>query len=398
MALFIFLSAFVIRVLVQWKMGVFTAPQTWEYEVVVNNYLAGAGLSYSLYGTTYYSLIAPLYPLLCIIIYSLTNHSFLAVAIIQAAISAFTCVVIFWLGSHIFGKKAGLLAAIITALHPGAIVYTAKFHSFVLDSLLFCLIVWLLIKTKKNPVIMNELKLGAAFGLALLTRATVFIFLPLSWLWLKRNTGKSLYIYILVSLLLLSPWVVRNYIIYKKPVILTSSSNVFWRGNNPLATGTSLGPKGLPMLQEDRKMYQMLYGKSEIEQNNIFWQESIRFIRNNPLRSFKLFIKKLYYFFWFAPTTGSQYQPGWLNIYKIYYSVMVIFGILGLLTLKNLSASSRNDAVLIILFILVIAVAQSLFYVETRHRWAIEPLMLIFSAAGMIRTKEILKKCLIKKI
>jgi hypothetical protein len=32
--------------------------------------------------------------------------------------------------------------------------------------------------------------------------------------------------------------------------------------------------------------------------------------------------------------------------------------------------------------ILCIWIAQSLFYVETRHRWGVEPLMLVLSSAG----------------
>lgn len=394
MSFWIFLSAFLIRVAVQYKLGAFIAPHMLEYETVANNFLAGRGLVYDTYGTTYYSLIAPLYPLLCILVYSLSGHSFFIMSLVQALISSATCVVVFWIGKRIFGYKAGLIAAILTVFHPGFVVYASKFHSFCVDSFLFCLIVWLLIVVREKPDFLNQLKLGMAYGLTLLTRATSLLFLPFSWVWLKKKLKRVFPVYILISFMLLAPWLIRNYIIYKKFIMLSSTANVFWRGNNPLATGTSLAKSGKPMLEEAKDTMSLIDGRSEMEQNRIFWNESFKFIRNNPLKFVKLTLRKFYYFWWFAPTAGSEYKREWLELYIVFYSIIIMFSIFGFIGLKSITAQSRYDVYIIILFMLIIAVTQSLFYVETRHRWAIEPLLLIFAAKGMVSAEEKIRKCL----
>jgi hypothetical protein len=53
----------------------------------------------------------------------------------------------------------------------------------------------------------------------------------------------------------------------------------------------------------------------------------------------------------------------------------------------NLFASKKwngTDALLVALFFLSLMAAHSLYYVEARHRWAVEPLMLAFSANGIV--------------
>jgi 4-amino-4-deoxy-L-arabinose transferase-like glycosyltransferase len=382
MSLLIFVFAFLVRVIIQYLLGSFVHPQTWEYEVAANNLLSGMGLTYNYYGTTYHSLLSPLYPLICAVAYFFTNHSFIAVAIMQAIISSMICVVIFWIGRHLFGGKCGLVAGVMTIFHPGLIIYTAKFHTLVLDSFLFCLVVWLLIAVRKKPVFVNQLKLGLAFGLGMLSRSTIILFLPISWLWLKKGSRQFFLTFLLSSLILFCPWLIRNYTIHKKLMILTSCAN-FWRGNNPLATGTSFAESGKPMLEEAGNIKSLIKGKSEIEQERIFCNEALRFIRNNPAKFFRLFLKKLFYFWWFAPTTGSEYNRPWLELYRIFYIGLVLFSIIGISKLRGLSSSLQYDALIPILLMAIISISQSFYYVETRHRWAIEPLLLVFAAGGI---------------
>lgn len=388
MSLLIFIFAFLIRISVQYYMGSFITPETWEYEKVVNNFFAGRGLVFDLYGTAHSSLLTPLYPMICILTYSLSGHSFFAMAIIQSIISSLICVVIFWIGRDLFGTKVGLLAGALTIIHPGIVIYTSKFHPLVLDSLLFCIIIWMLIQTRKKPDFLNQLKLGLTFGLTMLTRSTVFLFLPVSWIWLRKKTNSFFLIFILTSTIVLMPWLVRNYIIHKKILVVSSSASVFWRGNNPLATGTSLGPSGKPMLEEAGDIRSLIYGKPEIEQSRIFLNESFKFIKNNPSKFIELTLRKLSYFWWFAPTSGSEYKREWLEIYRVFYSLALLFGLLGIFSVKNSQSRVKYDLTIIILLILTISAAQSLFYVEIRHRWAIEPLMLIFTAKGLVYAGE----------
>lgn len=384
MAILVFISAFLLRIVVQLYTGAFVSPQVWEYETAANNFLMGQGLTYNLYGTTYYSLLSPLYSAICIVVYALTGHSFLAIGLFQAVISSFICVIVFLLARHIFGNKTAIIAAILTVFHPGLLIYTSKLHPLVLDSLLICLICWYCVNARSKPGFAIQIKLGAAFGLAMLTRATVILFLPISWLWLVLSSRKKIFAYIFISFMILSPWLVRNYMIHKKILVVSSSANMFWRGNNELATGTALAASGKPMIEEANDFKSRIFGKSEMEQYRIFWEEGFKFVKADSVRFLSLTAKKIFYFWWFAPTSGSEYRKVWLDVYRIYYIIILTLAILGLFSIRKLALSLRYDVFLLLLMIFTIMIAQSLFYVETRHRWAIEPLLLIFTAQGIV--------------
>ena len=372
-------------------MGSFVSPQMWEYEGVVNNFFAGKGLVIEVSGANCYSFVSPLYPIICIIVYFFTGHSFLAIFLLQAMVSAFTCIIIFWIGKEIFGRNTGLLSAAVVALHPGFIIYSTKLHPFVFDTFFICLVAWFLIKTKHCNSWINQLKLGVSFGLGVLTRGTLFFLIPFCWLWLRRRSRGKFVFFIIITAIIISPWLTRNYLIYKKVMLLSGASNFFWRGNNPLASGTALSVSGKAMLEDDKGMNALVYGKSELEQNRIYWGEGIKFMKNKPIKFILLNFKKFFYFWWFAPTTGSEYSYDWLRIYKVYYFALVLFSIFGLISLKGLTDKCRFDAFMLIVLMLGIAVAQSIFYVETRHRWAIEPLLIIFSMYGLVRIAQYLK-------
>ena len=119
-------------------------------------------------------------------------------------------------------------------------------------------------------------------------------------------------------------------------------------------------------------------------------------VKNNPDKFVSLFFKKIYYFWWFSPQFGILYPKHLLPFYKILYSGEFLFALIGILFIAvSRDKSLKHKGILLLMVFLSISVFQSLFYVEGRHRLALEPLLLIFTASGIIL---VLRRSLLRKI
>jgi len=92
---------------------------------------------------------------------------------------------------------------------------------------------------------------------------------------------------------------------------------------------------------------------------------------------------KFLHFWWFAPQTGIRYQAIWFWIYGAYYVAVLACAALGVAALRRLPRESVEQAILVAVFLLGLSTLQSLYYVEGRHRWAVEPMLLIISGGGI---------------
>lgn len=110
----------------------------------------------------------------------------------------------------------------------------------------------------------------------------------------------------------------------------------------------------------------------------------MKFIRSSPTQALHLYGRKLLSFFWFSPQTGLLYPAAYTRGYQWYYAGMAALALLGLWSLRRHLA--RPPMILPILFVASIALYQSLYYVEGRHRWTVEPVLLLFAAQGSLTT------------
>jgi len=182
------------------------------------------------------------------------------------------------------------------------------------------------------------------------------------------------------------PWSVRNTRANGQFVwMLTTEGEDLWDGNNPFATGHSYATPSLLVLEtltpEERR--DLRSQPNELAQSRWFHDRAIAFIRSQPARFVSLTIRKFVYFWSFSPQTGTLYPIEWLRAYQLFYVGVLILAVLGG---RAAFASGRPDTVafvvLLMLFLLGLSALQSFYYVEGRHRWAIEPMLLVLSGGG----------------
>jgi hypothetical protein len=109
----------------------------------------------------------------------------------------------------------------------------------------------------------------------------------------------------------------------------------------------------------------------------------VAFIKGNPGDFVRLTLLKFFHFWWFAPQTGIEYPRSWLRTYQVYYTLVLAFALFGLWwVVVHGERRARLELVLPVVFVLAIAGLQSLYYVEGRHRWGVEPFLLLLAGGG----------------
>jgi hypothetical protein len=189
--------------------------------------------------------------------------------------------------------------------------------------------------------------------------------------------------------LVFAPILIRGHLLYGEIILFRTDIGMnLWYGNHPGASGTSytLSPLPAPVISRlPPELSARINGTGEIDQDRILRGAVLDFARNDPAEAFLLVLKKIYYFWWFSPHSGLLYPAIWLAAYKVYYSVILFFAVIGLLvSLRSARESVRTGTTLFLLLAGSVSLTQALFYVEGRHRWQAEPLLLVFTAAGFL--------------
>ena len=188
----------------------------------------------------------PLYPLLIACIYSALGYEPLFVRLIQAVLSAATCLMPYGLARTAYGERAGLYAALLAACHPLFIFFSGIFMAETL--LLACtgLALWQVQRVVDRPNAPRAVGLGAILGLGALCKPVLLIWVPLLFvvLW-KARIGhgicgvKYMTLVVLTLVLTIVPWTLRNKQVSGHPVLISTNLGVnLLVGHEPSATGS----------------------------------------------------------------------------------------------------------------------------------------------------------------
>lgn len=365
-----------------------------ETDAIALSILSGKGYIYLHLNTNYYFFAYPLSAYFLAFNYLITNWNYLAILILHAGIAAVSVIPLIFIANKAFNKRTALVSGLLYCLHPGLVVFSHMLcPGFILFVFFMLTITYLMVclKTKKRITV----AIGILTGLAVLTRPTLVFLIPAYLIYLiaeKQSLKRilfSLFVIVLLAAVIISPWVYRGYKIYNRFIFIAlSGAENFWKGNNPVASGTGLTKDGqfiLDVASEDFR--NKLFSLNELGQYRLFKDEAIKYIKTHPVNFLKLTIKKFIYFWSFSPQTGLMYPKSWLFIYKILYLFFASFFIMGIYyILKNRQYVNMPIVVFLFFFFIMISLFQSLYYADIRHRWMIEPLLMIISGYGIVNT------------
>jgi 4-amino-4-deoxy-L-arabinose transferase-like glycosyltransferase len=348
----------------------------------------------------------PGYPVILAVIFKLFGHSIFLVKLLNVTLGAATCLLVYAIGRKVFNRGVGLVAAAALALFPSQIyqptmVMTETMATFLIAAFV-CLIVFFAMDsmTWRRAVVV-----GAFIGVTTFVRGeTILLALPLVIVW--ALAGRSLLagvkygaIALGVTALVISPWVLRNWVELGYPILVSTGS-----GEN-LISGHWDGADGegsfVPVIETN----QMYDGYGYPKKETLVYKEQVRsavsFAVNNPRAELELIPKKVFKFYhadskvllWIEkgtldnPAFTATEESHWRAIADVYYWVALAVAGLG----APFWLARRNPGR--VLLLLIVAYYTFLFgfvFVgEQRFHSALIPLLTVFAAVSLVKPVEL---------
>jgi len=363
-------------------------PERFEYDDLARSVVSGHGYVYNQLGTPYRSFYAGLgYMAINIAVDRLAPDSPRAMTVVQSLYAGLLALVVFQIARRFGGDNAGVAAAALTLFHPALVYYdTHKLHPLGFDSLLMMTAVWLLLRLRDRPGMSAALAAGAATAFAILQRGSMALFFVAAIVWLAfvlSRPARLVMIYIAAVVAILAPWVVRNYAIHHAPMLESMTPQQFWKGNATYSDGSGYLAGGRNVYESAPASFVREWQQlDETGQFRLFREEGFAEVRRDPARWGRLVLRKFVYFWTAPPNSGQLYPAAYFPVYLIYYGAMLIAAAVGLVSAYR-DAERRPDVALILVYFASLSIVHALMFVELRHRFAAEPLMLALAPAGL---------------
>jgi 4-amino-4-deoxy-L-arabinose transferase-like glycosyltransferase len=351
--------------------------------------------------------LAPIYPYLLAGVFKVfgvyTSRSSIAILTINSIFSALTILPVYYIARRTFGPRAALWSGWFAAMFPYAWYWAIKWawETSLATLLLTCVF---LLSTRMAGINWIEkdkwvfapsarwsdwLLFGLLWGLITLVNPSLLLWLPFCGLWLlfiqRRAERPHTPIWQasaagLIFVAVLSPWVLRNYLVFHRFIPLRSNFGAELRmGNADDAVGLWrfwVHPSSNVLeLQRYREM-------GEIAYVHMRQQQALEFIRAHPAKFAKLCVRRAVFFWYGTPRdTGMEILTEGRNIGFLLSSILA-FGGLWVMWRR------RNPATF--LFASLLFAAPLIYYVtfpHPRYRAPIEPEMLIL-AVGLFLAAE----------
>ncbi|WP_158748509.1 glycosyltransferase family 39 protein [Acidobacterium sp. S8] len=208
------------------------------------------------------AIVGPVYPVLLAGIFKLfgvySTSSAIAVRIMQSAFASLTCLFLYLCGRDAVGESTGKLAALLWAVFPLNIFFTsAKVWETSLSGLLVAALLWTMLPLRDSLSIARWSATGALLAIAGLTNTSlVVLILPFAIAALWRSRARVLLpacLGALTCLVLVSPWLMRNYHQFGKVMLRSNFPLEFRIGNNEFSYGQkieALHPSNTPSINQ----------------------------------------------------------------------------------------------------------------------------------------------------
>lgn len=341
------------------------------------------------YGLPYSASWTPAYPAALALVTKVFGESYAAFYAANAAFSAATCALIFFIAKETFGRKTAWLALLFSVFYVDMIWYSGVMLAETMGMLLLAFTAWLVVKDR-HPALA-----GLAFGLTCMVKGLFLLALPafLLWIWYKyRSQGwfkKAVYFSLLAGLAML-PWNLRNMRVHKEPVLLEPHwALAIFDGHNPYSTG---GCDYL-FLGTDYGKFYTDPNLSMVEKGRICKQKSLEFALNNPLREVQLTLLKASKHLVFTTSfvlyrTDYPLRKTFFTLSTLQNTVLFPLCVIGLV----FAFRDRNAFGLSLIILFFVGVFITLFAAEVRKRMPFVPFLLLLAAHGAMLLPGLLQR------
>jgi len=318
----------------------------------------------------------------------------------QSIINALTCFVLYFVVAKIFGGRVGLLSCFLYALYPFASWYVPRIAYESLLGLMITLLALSLVRLFERLSLNRDLLVGVVLGGTVLCRG-IFLLFPVALLvgliirfGIKKARVVGHWSLInLIMLVILSPWVIRNYIISREFVPTTTQGGVSYFIGNKIAEYYTLraNTAGLRPEQEGARMYNQIrdaihsenpslsHAEVEAQTDKRLLQMAGADIVEHPLKFIQKILKGMV-LVWFVSDTGLK--SGALLALQAPLLIVSVFGIWW-------GLQERKPVLSVLTLLSYFVFIQTAFSCYGRYSYPMVPILIGFAAYAleMLRCK-----------
>jgi 4-amino-4-deoxy-L-arabinose transferase-like glycosyltransferase len=359
-------------------------------------------------------LSVPTQPVLIAAVALVFGKSYIALRLFFAVLGAATCVLGYLLAERLFDPVVALIAGTLMAIYPYYVYLFALFEYpqpfFIFIMAVAFLLLYGYLQSKRLGTLFLS---GFCLGLGILSVPTAQVFVPLLlaclWVWLGSvaRAARHGVILLLAIAIPMGSWAVRNYLAYGEFVFVNQAAGAnFWVANNQTyfdfgknAVIPACGPgnEGQKYCTDEVTLQQELRDAKLSDKEYVAaderagWRFGWKFIRESPLKSVQLSMRKIAEFWSPMPdavTRGEAYGGSARNwIAVVSYTPILLLAIAGAL----FSVRQTRRLLPIYGYILAFTAVYSVFLPTTRYRLPLDFFLILFAAYAIKQVCEYLK-------
>ncbi|MDH4100194.1 MAG: glycosyltransferase family 39 protein [Nitrospirota bacterium] len=340
---------------------------------------------------------SPLYIYFLAAIFALFGKGFFAVRLIQIVVGSLSCVLLYFIARRYFGQQVAVISGIMAALYGYFIFSDADLLAINLVIFFALSALLAFIEGQARGSFSLICLAGIFLGLSTLGKPDMLLLAPALFFWLFFRMRKRAdlprsrpYILCLVFFLSVSftvfPVTVRNYMVQKDLVLITSNGGInFYIGNNPDATGMFVIPQDRKLYNDDR-FYQSTFtwpqaktGRSMLpsEVSRFWFREGLEFIKEEPRKAIEILgLKFLLFWNWYEIPNNHDYYYAKVYLSPLLkmpfitgFSVIAPLALLGLfLLLRQKARNAEVPLFPLLVFMLLPMITAIAFFVTGRYR------------------------------
>lgn len=345
--------------------------------------------------------IPPAYPYLLAGIFRIfgifTVASYWVVVGFNIIVHACACVVLYQVAGEAFGRRTGWYAAMALASFPllfqplvllhvlggyqgeGLFVPPNAIWNTHLSELAIVLLIWFTLRNAHWAIY------GTAWAVAALINPSILAMVPAfaAWRLWHGERWRDLGLAAATASLCIAPWLIRNYLVFHRPVFIRDGFGIELRvGNQP-------GNRGLwsANLHPDRSVYELsrVTEMGEAEYARVAGQEAMEAIRSQPTEFARNTILRVGYFWIGTPLSSRRLHLFWPLKYlpQLTFSLFAFYG--AGRALKRANRKAQLFVVVLLFYPLVYYITHT-FYGFT-YQYPIQPEMLALGASVVIRSR-----------
>ncbi len=342
---------------------------------------------------------APLYVYCLGALYAIFGDSLWVGRLFGMAIGLVTILFVYLIGTRVFGRTTGRIAAALQAVYPVNVFFEGELLLDPLFTLLLLVAFHRFLIWRAKTTAQNLALTGFCLGLAAITRPTALVLAALLIVWLlaSRTNIKARIVSALVVVcglaIVILPISIRNVVVANDPVLIASQGGInLYIGNNDAADGTSsIMPEPFGHTWRIRDVIHIAESAEgrplKPGELSSYWQgRAIDWTLANPLDAAGLYARKL----WLS--IGNREISNNRNMGAFFSSVPYLqyfpFGFALIFGLAVVGAAiawrSRFETRAMVAAIACILLVNAAFFVNSRFRQPIIPLLILLAGAAVV--------------